>query len=110
VAKVLNIDSIVKPVSRALNLGGVEYVVKDMTVENFMETTKAAEELKARAAGAVDQVTATIDMILRFIPDLPREKLRPLTFEQLGTIVAFVQGDFDPDAPAKEDPATAAGK
>lgn len=103
-AKVLNIDSIQKPVSRELSLGGTKYAVKDMTVENFIETTKHSEELSAKKAGAREQLEATISMICRFIPDLPKELLQPLSLEQLGTIVAFVQGDFDPDAPRKEDP------
>jgi hypothetical protein len=100
VAKVLNVESLAKPAERVLSLGGTEYTVLPMTVDNFIETTKAVEDMQARDAPAREQVEETVRMISRFVPKLPVELLKPLSLDQLGIIMSFVQGDYDPDAPA----------
>lgn len=91
--KVLNLDKFaVKQEQRKLVIGGKEYVVEPMTVENFIITTKAAESMQDRASVS-EQVEATIDMIARSVPTIDRAVLNGLSLEQLQAIVAFVRGD-----------------
>jgi hypothetical protein len=90
--KVLNLDKISAANQRKLVLGGVELVVQEMTVANFIETTRAAESLPADASLAT-QVEATVEMVLRSVPTATREMLSSLSLEVLQTIVAFIRGD-----------------
>lgn len=94
-AKILNIDSLATT-PRVLHLGGTEYPIDELTVENFIATTKEAEKLKDEKSQAV-QMEATVDMIVRSIPGVPREKLLKLSLDNLLTIVRFVQGSLEDD-------------
>lgn len=98
--KTLNIDALAKS-NRTLTLGGKTYEVQEMTVENFIETTKAAEKLGPDAS-FVEQVEATIDMIQRHVPLIERSVLKKLSLEQLTTITQFVRGELDGDAKTPE--------
>jgi hypothetical protein len=90
--KVLNLDKVGKKEVRKLILAGVEHVVQEMTVDNFIETTRAAERIANETSLAV-QVEATTEMILRSIPTATRAGLGGLSLETLQAIVAFVRGD-----------------
>lgn len=90
--KVLNIDKLGSKEQRKLVLGGVEYIVSEMTVANFIETTKAAEKIAEEGSLAV-QIEETVEMILRSVKKLEKKTLNGLSLEQLQTIVAFVRGD-----------------
>ncbi len=104
-AKILNIDSFAKD-ERSVKLGGVEYPIVEMTVENFIETSKQAAALEE--ATLVEQIEATIVMIMRSIPTVPEATLRAIKLEHLQTIIAFIRGDHlvegveDTDAPAEK--------
>jgi hypothetical protein len=91
--KVLNLDKLAVKSQRELVLGGVAHVINDMTVENFIETTKAAE--KIADAGMAEQISATIEMVLRSVPTLTNADLQGMSLENLRTIVSFVRGDDD---------------
>lgn len=91
--KTLNLDALAKS-NRTLTLNGKTHDVLEMTVENFIETTKAADELGEDASISV-QMEATIKMISRSVPTVESTELRKLTLEQLTTIVKYVRGDFD---------------
>lgn len=108
-AKILNLDGFAaKAEARKLIIGGKEYAVEDMTVENFIETTKAADRLTGETSVAV-QVEATMDMIQRSVPTVERELLQRLTLEQLQAITAFVRGE-NVDEAQDEAVATAEGE
>lgn len=99
--KTLNLDALAKT-NRTITLGGKEYAVEEMTVENFIETTKAAEKL-GESATFIEQMEAAIEMILRSVPSIERDTLKRLSLEQLTTIVKFVRGDLDgTPAPTQE--------
>lgn len=100
--KTLNLDALAKT-NRTLTIGGINYEVVEMTVENFIETTKAAQKL-GDSAGIVEQMEAAIDMILRSIPGMEKSVLSNLNLEQLMTIVKFVRGEMDgiEETPAAE--------
>lgn len=101
-AKVLNIDALAPQVQRTVTIGGETHNVLEMTVGNFIQTVSEAERLKDNE-NSVDQVNASIDQILRYVPTLSRDKLAALTFEQLATISAFIRGDADDKAEEGDD-------
>lgn len=89
--KLLNLDSLAKP-KRTLRLGGVDYAVNGMTVENFIETSRIAEKM-ASDAPLSEQISEAIEMILRAIPSMQRETLQKLDFEVINVIIDFVRDD-----------------
>lgn len=102
--KVLNLDKLDSKQVRQLVIGGKSYPVEEMTVGNFIETTRSAE--RVAEASIADQIEATVEMIQRSVPTLERSLLEKLSLEQLQTIVAFVRGDAvegveEEKAPAK---------
>lgn len=98
--KTLNLDALAK-VTRTFTLGGETYPVEDMTVENFIETTKQADALAAlKNPSFADQLGATIAMIERSVPTCPIEKLNRLTIEQLVMVSKYLRGELDGDAEA----------
>ena len=106
--KVLNVDTLIKP-SRTLVLGGEEHVVNEMSVENFLETTAALDEIEQAGFSLSKQVEKTVDMILRSVPSAPRELLIKVPMTSLQDIVAFVRGDeVVPAADAPVEPAAPA--
>lgn len=90
--KVLNLDKLTKSEGREVVIFGKTYIVEGMTVENFIETTNAAERLRGEVS-LVKQIEATISMIVRSIPSVDRADLLKLSLDQLQAIVAFVRGD-----------------
>lgn len=90
--KLLNVD-ILSSDERTLVLGGEEHAVIEMSVENFLETTKAAEELQDSDASLSAQVEKAVELILRSVPTAPRALLVKTPLRHLQTIVAFVRGD-----------------
>lgn len=91
--KMLNIDELAK-VERTLILGDVEYDVIEMSVGNFIDTTDMEKRLEEQNDPS-EQIKETVAFIRRFIPTLPVETLRSVSFEKLGMIVGFVRGALD---------------
>lgn len=94
--KVLNIDEYVPAGTgeqRVLSIKGKDHPVLEMTVENFIVTTKEARRLDESNAPMDDQIEATIEMIRRYVPTLERADLVGYSMPKLSTIVAFVRGD-----------------
>ncbi len=90
--KVLNLDALVeKKEKRSVRIGGKDYAVEDMTVENYIQTTLAAEKLD-ESSSDVDQMNATIDLIVRCVPTIDRGLLAKLQLDQLRALVTFVRG------------------
>jgi hypothetical protein len=94
--KTLNLDQLAKH-TKTVTLGGKEYPVLDMTVEQFIETNAAAERLKDEK-DPVKQLRETVALIKRAIPDCPIEQLNKLQFEQLGVLLDFINGDLEKEA------------
>lgn len=103
--KILNLDKLSAKETRELRLGGKTYKVKEMSVEDFIETTRMAEKLEGETSFAV-QMEATIELIQRSVPEVSTEELKNLTIDQLRAVTAFIRGE-DPEkiaaAEAKED-------
>lgn len=112
-AKILNLDKLVTPADKAreLVIGGKAYPIEDMTVSNFIVTTRTAEQLLKDNASIADQIEATVDAICRSVPTLDRTLLEGRSLEVLNTIAAFVRGDeIDAAEDAPEEGGTEAGK
>jgi hypothetical protein len=108
--KILNIDTLSSD-QRTIVLGGVEHEVLEMSVENFIATTKQAELLQSTDAALTAQVESAIDLIQRSVPSAPRETLLKLKLRHLQTIVAFVRGDdVQEEALAQPEAQAAEGK
>lgn len=98
---VLNLDDLSKA-RRTITLGGKDYEVVDMTVENYIETTKKAKEL-GENPNEIEQMEAYIEMISRSIPGLEAKVLRGLSVEKLMMILRFLSGTLDEGAKAEEE-------
>lgn len=101
--KILNIDTLAAAgPARQLVLNGQTHDIVEMTVENFVVSTRVAEKLVADKAGMADQIEASVEMIKRSVPTLDVSLLRGLKLEMLGKIGAFVRGDDVAEAEAPE--------
>lgn len=100
-AKILNLDKLVEE-KRYLKLFGKEYLIEEMTVDNFLITNDEAEKLKDEKS-IPKQVDATVRMLHRSIPSCPEEVLRKLPLAQLQVVTAFVRGDDEQEGVESKD-------
>ncbi len=103
--KILNLDKLAEAsaaTQRALKINGKDYPIHGMTVDNFIQTSLDAERI-AKAESVVEQIQATIDMICRSVPSLPREVIGGYSLEVLSSITIFVRGE---DVDGQEEQAT----
>ena len=100
-AKILNLDELsAKPAEREIVIAGKSYPIPPMTVDNFIETSLAADRLD-KTDNLAEQVKSTVEMIVRAVPGVPREALGNYSIEILGKIAAFVHGSDLDDVEAK---------
>jgi len=100
--KVLNIDNFAQ-VKRQLVANGQTHDVLELSIQQFINNLKAAEELEG--AGKLPttpetlskQVENSVQAILQSVPSLPAEYLRTRPVEALGAILKFIRGEMDPD-------------
>lgn len=105
--KILNIDTFAQ-VKRQISSKGKNHDVVETSVQKFIDSLKAAEELEAAGKSGQPeklsaQVEASVNVILESIPTFPREELVNKPIETLGAILKFIRGEYDPeggDAPA----------
>lgn len=91
-AKILNLDKIAPKENRELHLGGQVYQVRDMSVEDFIETSRLAERLEDEKSFAV-QMEASIQIIQRAVPTIDVAVLKQLSLEQMSAVSRFVRGE-----------------
>lgn len=103
-AKILNLDGFAsKAERRFLKIGDTSYAVEEMTVGNFIETTKAAEKLEKAGGNYAEQFELSVDMVLRSIPAISRDILQKFSLHQLQAVISFVRGDDVPEATDGDD-------
>ena len=74
--KLLNLNQLAAKEVREVQIGDKTYSIKEMSVEDFIETTRVAEEMEKEASYA-KQLEATVKLIKRAVPDLdPSSVLR----------------------------------
>lgn len=110
--KVLNLDSFAQ-VKRQLQLGGKNHDVREVSVQQFVNNLKAAEDMESRGEKQPEtlsaQVEASVAAILDSVPTLAREDLVALPIEALSAILKFIRGEMDPDGVAAQGGDTAEG-
>jgi hypothetical protein len=100
--KVLNIDTFAQ-VKRQLVANGQAHDVLELSVQQFIDNLKAAEDLEAKGQGPAtaeklsQQVENSVQAILQSVPTLPHDYLRSRPVEALSAILKFIRGEMDPD-------------
>lgn len=102
--KILNIDDFAQ-IKREILLGGVAYAVEELSVQQFIDNMKAAEELEA--SGANTSVSASFERavtsVSQSIPTLPVDTIRALKLPVLTAVLKFLRGDLEvTEAPSSE--------
>jgi hypothetical protein len=93
--KLLNLNQLSPKETREVQIGDRVYAIKEMSVEDFIETTKVAEAMETETSYA-KQLHATIGLVKRSVPDIEESLLLRLSLEQLRALTAFVRGE-DPE-------------
>jgi hypothetical protein len=106
--KLLNLDELARK-ERAIVLFGQEYEIREMSVGAFIDSMAKASQIEKRVAAGEqiepsEQMEAMVEAVRFGIPDLKQEVARRLSFDQLTTLIRFMNGDLDPETPAE--PAT----
>lgn len=102
--KILNIDHFAQ-VKRQLSFKGELHDVLEVSVQQFIDNLKAAEELEASGAAPEDlrtqklsaAVETSVKAVVGSIPSFPEAELRKLPIEALQAILKFIRGEMDPD-------------
>jgi CCR4-NOT transcriptional regulation complex NOT5 subunit len=89
--KLLNLNQLSPKEVREVQIGDKTYSLKEMSVEDFIETTKVAEAMESETSYA-KQLTATITLVKRSIPEIDETILLNLSLEQLQALTAFIRG------------------
>lgn len=90
--KLLNLNQLSAKETREVQIGDKTYIVREMSVEDFIETTRVAEAMESETSYA-KQLSATIELIQRSIPDINTAVLMSLSLEQLKGLAAFTRGE-----------------
>ena len=90
--KLLNLDQLNAKEVREVQIGGTTCKIKEMSVEDFIETTRVAEEMEKEASYA-KQLAATVKLIKRAIPEIEESLLMALSLDQLRALTAFIRGE-----------------
>jgi hypothetical protein len=87
--KYLDLDAVSEKFEFTVKLNGVEHVVRQSTIEDFVENAKLLEVL-GPGASIPDELEVTLKILARAVPTAKEEDLRKLTFAQLDAIRDFV--------------------
>lgn len=90
--KLLNLNQLSAKENREVQIGEKTYAIREMSVEDFIETTRVAEKMEKETSYAV-QLSETINLLKRSIPDIEEGVLMRLSLEQLRALSGFVRGE-----------------
>jgi hypothetical protein len=97
--KILNLDAFAAP-KRSFTFGGKDYLIRDISVDDFIQNMNLVEEIEA--AGKTDHAKAKVElakqMVKSAVPDLSDAVLATMGIEQIGVLMRFIRGEFDPQA------------
>lgn len=91
--QILNLDALAKQ-EKVVTLGGVDYPVKEMSVDDFITANKEAKVLEENKDDTVQWVESTVRFITRAIPSMSSEMIRAMSLERMGIIVKFINGEL----------------
>lgn len=86
---ILNLDEL--RVSRNVVIGGRTRVLKNMTVEQFLQAGDVERKLE-EADSERARIPILVDLIAGHLDDTPREEILGLDLEQLLALLAFIRG------------------
>lgn len=92
--KTLNLDDFATD-RRVIVFQGVEHVVREMSVDDFIAASVDAKVLEADEAGVAENLAGTINHLRRAIPTLEETTLRNLSLAQLVVLAQFVNGTLE---------------
>lgn len=90
--KLLNLNQLSAKENRVVQIGDKTYDIKEMSVEDFIETTKVAEAMQKETNYAV-QLRETVKLLKRSIPSIEDKVLVGLSLDQMRALTAFVRGE-----------------
>lgn len=90
--KLLNLNQLSAKETREVQIGDTVFKIKEMSVEDFIETTRVAEAMEKETSYAV-QLKATVELIQRAIPEIEPKLLMGLSLDQLRGLTAFIRGE-----------------
>lgn len=103
--KLLNLDDVGADEEKAIVLGGKEYVMKSMTVEDFIKLNRAEEELKKKGEDQItlaDQFEILVETVGYAFPDMSEDMLKGLRLDQLNAIFEFTRAEVGEEAEQAE--------
>jgi len=103
-AKVLNLDELQKE-ERVLKLKGKTHVMKETSVQDFIDTAKLIEDMEksGEKLSIAQEMELTKDMIMRRFPTVDESEIGGLSVKMLRAVVEFMnQGDIAESEEATE--------
>lgn len=107
--KLLNLNQLAAKEVREVQIGEKTYSIKEMSVEDFIETTKVAESMESETSYA-RQLEATVKLVKRSIPDIDGSVLMGLSLDQLRGLTAFIRGEDPSQIVAPQEQGAEQGK
>lgn len=97
--KVLNIDALCEQSARSLTLNGKTHLVKEFSVQDFVDITNETQKLAAKENPTIeDQINMMVKVIRRGIPTLTEKEIRALPSQYLRRVADFVRDGEVEDA------------
>lgn len=93
---ILNIDGFAKT-KREVVFAGVTYAVEELSVQQFIDNMKAAEEIEASGvkSSVSESFEKAIASISESIPTLPVDVIRSMKLPVMTAILQFLRGDLE---------------
>jgi hypothetical protein len=90
--KLLNLDELATE-EKVIKLDGADHLMREMTVQEFVDKAKAARDLEASAPATPEtldaKIVSVIAMIADAFPTITSERLGQLSLPQLNAILEF---------------------
>jgi hypothetical protein len=115
--RIVNLDQLETKRDKVVVLGGVEHVMKTLTVKDYIHQLKAQAEIEKLATSeeatieSADRlIEVTIDALVQLFPTITREQFEALTMEQLNAIRGLAEDQAEEEGPEAEPTGESTGK
>jgi hypothetical protein len=107
--KIINLDQLETKRDKVVILGGVEHVMKTLTVKDYIYQLKAGTEIEKLANNgeptpetADRMIELTVDALATLFPTIRRDQLEALNMDQLNAMRQLAEDYSAEDAPEGE--------
>jgi hypothetical protein len=115
--KIINLDQLETRKDKAVILGGVEHIMKTLTVKDYILQLKTQQEIE-KLSNSEDVTVDTADRLIeltvqalhQLFPTIETEQLMSLNMEQLNAMRALAEDYTNEEAPEAEPTGEATGK